>query len=43
MTQAYSTVAGYQDSGADIAYTLQSKGINAITPDSSPQVSKNDG
>ncbi|OJJ88114.1 uncharacterized protein ASPGLDRAFT_118945 [Aspergillus glaucus CBS 516.65] len=34
---------GYQDSGADIVYTLQSKGINIVTPDSSPQVSKNEG
>ncbi|KAF7591478.1 hypothetical protein BBP40_001524 [Aspergillus hancockii] len=34
---------GYQDSGADIAYTLQSKGIKIITPDPSPQVSKHEG
>lgn len=37
------TTLGYQDSGADIAYTLRSKGINIVTPDSSPQVSKNEG
>ncbi|KAE8159872.1 hypothetical protein BDV40DRAFT_314377 [Aspergillus tamarii] len=34
---------GYQDSGADIAYTLRSKGINVTTPDPSPQVSKHEG
>ncbi|KAE8415318.1 hypothetical protein BDV36DRAFT_311077 [Aspergillus pseudocaelatus] len=34
---------GYQDSGADIAYTLRSKGINITTPDPSPQVSKHEG
>ncbi|KOC14938.1 hypothetical protein AFLA70_174g002861 [Aspergillus flavus AF70] len=34
---------GYQDSGADIAYTLQSKGINITTPDPSPQVFKHEG
>ncbi|GAQ02689.1 hypothetical protein ALT_0010 [Aspergillus lentulus] len=34
---------GYQDSGADIAYTLQSKGIKIITPEPSPQVSKHEG
>ncbi|KAE8378673.1 hypothetical protein BDV26DRAFT_280944 [Aspergillus bertholletiae] len=34
---------GYQDSGADIAYTLQSKGIKVTTPDPSPQASKHEG
>ncbi|PKX91215.1 glutathione synthetase ATP-binding domain-like protein [Aspergillus novofumigatus IBT 16806] len=34
---------GYQDSGADIAYTLQSKGIKIITPEPSPQVFKHEG
>ncbi|KNG90350.1 hypothetical protein ANOM_001480 [Aspergillus nomiae NRRL 13137] len=34
---------GYQDSGADIAYTLRSKGINITTPDVSPQVFKHEG
>ncbi|KAE8153672.1 hypothetical protein BDV25DRAFT_18048 [Aspergillus avenaceus] len=34
---------GYQDSGADIAYTLRSKGISIATPEASPQVSKHEG
>ncbi|KAI9035685.1 glutathione synthetase ATP-binding domain-like protein [Aspergillus affinis] len=34
---------GYQDSGADIAYTLRTKGINVITPSSSPQESSHEG
>ncbi|CAI7627109.1 unnamed protein product [Penicillium manginii] len=33
---------GYQDSGADIAYTLQSKGLGVITPANSPDVYKNE-
>lgn len=35
--------SGYQDSGADIAYTLQAKGIESITPNPSPQPSNNEG
>jgi hypothetical protein len=27
---------GYQDSGADVAYTLHSKGVNIVTPKSNP-------
>ncbi|RAK94088.1 glutathione synthetase ATP-binding domain-like protein [Aspergillus costaricaensis CBS 115574] len=34
---------GYQDSGADIAYTLQSKGIRSITPKPSPQLEVDQG
>ncbi|KAJ5465870.1 hypothetical protein N7530_009657 [Penicillium desertorum] len=34
---------GYQDSGADIAYALRSKGIHVITPEASPQVSSHQG
>ncbi|CAG7934820.1 unnamed protein product [Penicillium olsonii] len=34
---------GYQDSGADIAYTLRSRGINVVTPSASPQVSLHEG
>ncbi|CAG7925644.1 unnamed protein product [Penicillium olsonii] len=34
---------GYQDSGADIAYTLRSRGINIVTPSASPQVSLHEG
>ncbi|KAJ6012646.1 hypothetical protein N7522_003001 [Penicillium canescens] len=34
---------GYQDSGADIAYTLRARGIQVITPDASPQVSSHQG
>ncbi|KAL4810631.1 hypothetical protein BDV18DRAFT_155244 [Aspergillus unguis] len=34
---------GYQDSGADIAYTLRQKGINVITPISSPVVAAHEG
>ncbi|CAG7959699.1 unnamed protein product [Penicillium nalgiovense] len=34
---------GYQDSGADIAYALRSKGIRVITPEASPQVSSHRG
>ncbi|CRG86877.1 Autophagy-related protein 22-1 [Talaromyces islandicus] len=35
--------AGYQDSGADIAYTLKQKGVRVITRSSSPQVSVHEG
>ncbi|CEJ61374.1 hypothetical protein PMG11_09909 [Penicillium brasilianum] len=34
---------GYQDSGADIAFTLQSKGLAVITPATSPDVYKHEG
>ena len=34
---------GYQDSGADIAFTLRSKGLNIVTPATSPDVYKNEG
>ncbi|KAL4995951.1 hypothetical protein BDV10DRAFT_173403 [Aspergillus recurvatus] len=34
---------GYQDSGADIAYTLQQKGIKVIKSDPSAPVSSNEG
>jgi carbamoylphosphate synthase large subunit len=34
---------GYQDSGADIAYTLQQTGVRVITRTSSPQVSVDEG
>ncbi|KAK1145091.1 hypothetical protein N8T08_004522 [Aspergillus melleus] len=34
---------GYQDSGADIAYTLRTKGIDVVTPSSSPQESSHEG
>ncbi|CAG7972085.1 unnamed protein product [Penicillium salamii] len=34
---------GYQDSGADIAFTLQSKGLEIVTPIASPDVYKNEG
>lgn len=33
---------GYQDSGADIAFTLQSKGLNVITPATSADAYKNE-
>ncbi|KAL2847534.1 hypothetical protein BJY01DRAFT_164934 [Aspergillus pseudoustus] len=34
---------GYQDSGADIAYTLQQKGIKVIKPDPAAPVSQHEG
>ncbi|PYH32288.1 uncharacterized protein BO87DRAFT_388675 [Aspergillus neoniger CBS 115656] len=34
---------GYQDSGADIAYTLRQKGVKVIKSDPSAPVSSNEG
>jgi hypothetical protein len=34
---------GYQDSGADIAYTLRAKGIEVITPQASPSIAQHEG
>ncbi|KAL4922606.1 hypothetical protein BDW62DRAFT_256 [Aspergillus aurantiobrunneus] len=34
---------GYQDSGADIAYTLRQKGVRVITPDPAAPVSSHEG
>lgn len=34
---------GYQDSGADIAYTLQSKGITVLTPKATPDPLQQEG
>lgn len=34
---------GYQDSGADIAYTLQSRGVDTITPTQSPSIRSHEG
>ncbi|KAJ5850166.1 ATP-grasp fold subdomain 1 [Penicillium solitum] len=34
---------GYQDSGADIAYTLRSRGVEVITPQLSPSTAQHEG
>ncbi|KAI9927131.1 hypothetical protein MW887_003514 [Aspergillus wentii] len=34
---------GYQDSGADIAYTLQNKSIEVVTPKTAPSASNHEG
>lgn len=43
-TSTYSNFVGYQDSGADIAYTLRSRGlVTVLTPTPSPTPTQQDG